>query len=299
MAPVVAVVGPTATGKSALGIALAHQLGGEVINADSMQLYKGMDIGTAKLTIEERDGVPHHLLDLWDVTKTASVADYQVLCRTLIDELLARDVTPILVGGSGLYIRAALDQIEFPGADAMVRARLEAEAETGGAPALHAKLAVVDPAAAAAIAPENARKIVRALEVIEVTGKPFTTTLPSYDNAVYETTYVGVDLDTEMLDERIEQRVELMFAHGLEDEVRRLEAQGLRDGFTAPRALGYAQLLAHFDGKLTLEQARSQTVQTTRRFVRRQRSWFRRDPRITWLDAKGPVTDAAVTLITA
>jgi tRNA dimethylallyltransferase len=297
MKRVVAVVGPTATGKSALGVALAKELGGEVINADSMQLYRGMDIGTAKLPMEQRAGVTHHLLDVWEVTQTASVADYQNRSRLVIDELLARDVVPVLVGGSGLYVRAALDAISFPGTDAALRSALEAELATLGAAALHARLAEVDPAAAAAIAPENGRKIVRALEVVALTGEPFTTTLPSYDAASYDAIYVGVDLDTELLDERIRQRVEAMFDAGLEAEVRALEAAGLRQGPTASRALGYAQLLGVFDGRLDLDEARAETVRATRRFVRRQRSWFRRDPRISWLDGGENPTERAFALV--
>lgn len=285
MPRVVAVVGPTATGKSALGIALAKQLGGEVVNADSMQLYRGMDIGTAKLTDEQREGVPHHLLDIWDVTQTASVADYQQRARGRIDELLSRGVTPVLVGGSGLYVRAVLDPITFPGTDAALRAELEAELASLGSGALHARLAAADPAAAAAISPANGRKIVRALEVVALTGGPFTAALPSYDECVYDALHIGLDLDTPTLDQRVERRVETMFAAGLEAEVRGLERAGLREGVTASRALGYAQLLAVLDGRMTLSGARADTVRATRRFVRRQRSWFRRDPRIRWLDA--------------
>ncbi|MGN6474783.1 MAG: tRNA (adenosine(37)-N6)-dimethylallyltransferase MiaA [Mycobacteriales bacterium] len=285
MAQLVAVVGPTATGKSALGIAIAQHLGGEVVNADSMQLYRGMDIGTAKLTESEREGVSHHLLDIWDVTRTASVADYQQRARECIDELLGRGVTPVLVGGSGLYIRAVIDPISFPGTDAAVRASLEAEVASRGSAALHARLAEQDPAAAAAISPANARKIVRALEVIALTGKPFTAALPSYDEHAYNAIQIGLDLDTGVLDERIERRVEVMFDAGFEAEVRKLDGEGLREGVTASRALGYAQLLAVIDGRLSLATARADTVRATRRFVRRQRSWFRRDPRIQWLDA--------------
>lgn len=281
---VVAVVGPTATGKSALGIAIARQLGGEVINADSMQLYRGMDIGTAKLPVAERGGVPHHLLDIWEVTQTASVAEYQQRGRACIDELLARGVTPVLVGGSGLYLRAVLDQIEFPGTDAQVRAALEAEVEARGSATLHARLTEVDPAAASAIAPENARKIVRALEVIAVTGRPFTAALPAYDAPVYDAVQLGLDLPTPALDLRIERRVEVMIENGLLEEVRGLDSAGLRRGVTASRALGYAQMLAVLDSRITMEQARAQTAQGTRRFVRRQRSWFRRDPRIQWFE---------------
>jgi len=295
--PVVAVVGPTATGKSALGIAIAKAIGGEVINADSMQLYRGMDIGTAKLTVAEREGVPHHLLDIWEVTQTASVADYQNRARLLIDELRARDVTPVFVGGSGLYVRAALDAISFPGTDADLRAELEVELDAVGAAAMHARLAQVDPAAAIVIAPENGRKIVRALEVVQLTGEPFTTALPSYDAATYDAIYLGLDLATPALDQRVEQRVEAMFDAGLEAEVRALEGQELRTGFTASRALGYAQLLGYFDGRFSLDQARKETIRATRRYVRRQRSWFRRDPRINWLDAAGNPTEGALSLV--
>jgi tRNA dimethylallyltransferase len=294
---VIAVVGPTATGKSALALALAHRLGGEVINADSMQLYRGMDIGTAKLAPSEREGVAHHLLDIWDVTQTASVAEYQERGRACIEQLLARDVTPVLVGGSGLYVRAVLDRIEFPGTDAVVRAELEAELATAGAPALHQRLAAVDPAAASAIAAANGRKIVRALEVIAVTGKPFTAALPAYDAPVFDALQIGLDLPTADLDERINRRVEGMVEQGLVDEVRALEANGLRDGVTASRALGYAQLLAAFDGRIAMDEAVTQTARATRRFVRRQRSWFRRDPRIHWFEPSSTVVDHIVGLM--
>jgi tRNA dimethylallyltransferase len=294
---VIAVVGPTATGKSALAIALAHRVGGEVINADSMQLYKGMDIGTAKLAPAEWDGVAHHLLDVWDVTQTASVAGYQEVGRACIDELLARGVTPVLVGGSGLYVRAVLDRIEFPGTDAAVRADLEGELAMVGAPAMHTRLASVDPAAASAIAPANGRKIVRALEVIALTGKPFTAALPAYDTPVYDVVQIGLDLPTAALDDRINVRVATMLDRGLVAEVRRLEAHGLRDGVTASRALGYAQVLAALDGRITMKDAALRTAQATRRFVRRQRSWFRRDPRIHWHEPGANVVDDLLQLI--
>ncbi|HEX3823344.1 MAG TPA: tRNA (adenosine(37)-N6)-dimethylallyltransferase MiaA [Mycobacteriales bacterium] len=291
MPRVIAVVGPTATGKSALAVALGNRLGGEVINADSMQLYRGMDIGTAKLTPVERDGVPHHLLDIWDVTQTASVADYQQRGRDCIEELLARHVTPVIVGGSGLYVRALLDRIEFPGTDPALRADLEADLATLGARRLHERLATVDPAAAQAIAPENGRKIVRALEVIALTGEPFTAALPAYDAPHYDAVQIGLDLPTAALDARISQRVETMLGKGLVEEVRELEAAGLRRGVTASRALGYAQILGWIDGRLTIAQAIAETAQTTRRFVRRQRSWFRRDPRISWIDPAAAIDD--------
>ncbi|WP_010469391.1 tRNA (adenosine(37)-N6)-dimethylallyltransferase MiaA [Streptomyces somaliensis] len=279
---VIAVVGPTAAGKSDLGVHLARELGGEVVNADSMQLYQGMDIGTAKLTHEERGGIPHHLLDVWDVTETASVAEYQRLARAEIDRLLAEGRTPVLVGGSGLYVRGAIDALEFPGTDPVVRARLEAELEESGSGALHARLAAADPAAARAILPGNGRRVVRALEVIEITGRPFTANLPGHDS-VYDTIQIGVDVDRPELDARITARVDRMWEAGLVDEVRALEERGLREGRTASRALGYQQVLAALAGECTQQEARDETVRATKRFARRQDSWFRRDPRVHWL----------------
>jgi tRNA dimethylallyltransferase len=290
---VVTVVGPTAAGKSALSIALAHELGGEVVNADSMQLYRGMDIGTAKLTPAERDGVPHHLLDIWDVTFPAAVAEYQELARAAIDDIAARGRVPLLVGGSGLYIRAVLEEFEFPGTDPAVRARLEEELSLSGAASLHDQLRARDPEAAAKILPSNGRRIVRALEVIELTGQPFTASLPA-PTPHYPSVQIGVDRDAAVLDDRIAARVDLMWEQGLLDEVRGLIPRGLREGRTAGRALGYQQALAEIDGSLSSDEARADTVRGTRRFVRRQRSWFRRDPSITWLDAAAPtlVADA-------
>ncbi|MFB4193314.1 tRNA (adenosine(37)-N6)-dimethylallyltransferase MiaA [Streptomyces carpaticus] len=283
---VIAVVGPTAAGKSDLGTALARRLGGEVINADSMQLYRGMDIGTAKLTEAERAGVPHRLLDIWDVTVTASVAEYQRLARAEIDRLLAAGRTPVLVGGSGLYVRGVLDRLEFPGTDPAVRARLEAELEAAGSGPLHARLAAADPAAAAAILPGNGRRIVRALEVIEITGRPFTANLPASgeDAGHYRALQIGIATDRPALDARIAARVDRMWAAGLVEEVRGLEHAGLREGRTASRALGYQQVLAALAGECTEEEARTETVRATRRFARRQETWFRRDPRVHWLD---------------
>ena len=288
MRPVLAVVGPTATGKSELAIALATRVGGEVVNADSMQLYRGMDIGTAKVPPDERR-VPHHLLDVWPVTKSAAVAEYQQLARATIADVHARGRVPVLVGGSGLYLRGALDDLEFPGESPEIRARRYADLAERGARALHAELAERDPTAAAAILPTNGRRIVRALEVIELTGRPFTATMPGFES-VYDTTFVG--LDREDLDERVASRVDRMIELGFVAEVRELLGAGLRDSPTAGKALGYAQLLAVLDdrGHLVgdLRGAVEATVRATRRFVRRQRSWFRRDPRITWLDAAGP-----------
>ncbi len=278
---VIAIVGPTAAGKSALSLGLATALGGEVINCDSMQFYRGMDIGTAKLPVHERAGVPHHLLDIWPVTRTATVAEFQTLARDAIADVAARGRIPMLVGGTGLYLRAVLEEFAFPGTDPDVRAALEARLAAEGPGALHAELADRDPAAAAAILPSNGRRIVRALEVMEITGEPFTASLP-HPTPRYASVQIAVDRDD--LDERTERRVTQMWTAGLVDEVRGLVPQGLREGLTASRALGYQQVLAYLDGSMTEEEAFTATVVGTRRFVRRQRSWFRRDPAITWLD---------------
>jgi tRNA dimethylallyltransferase len=288
---VIAVVGPTATGKSALSIALAHELGGEVVNADSMQLYRGMDIGTAKLTPAERDGVPHHVLDVWDVVEPASVAGYQTMARAAVAEIAGRGRVPILVGGSGLYVRAVLEEFEFPGTSDVVRTRLESDLSELGPSVLHGRLRERDPVAAEKILPSNGRRIVRALEVIELTGRPFTASMPA-PTPFYESVQIGVDRDTAPLDARIAERVEQMWAAGLVAEAGGLA--GLREGRTAGRALGYQQALAQLDGTLTEAEAIDDTIRGTRRFVRRQRSWFRRDPRITWLDGASPtlVADA-------
>jgi tRNA dimethylallyltransferase len=284
----VAVVGPTATGKSDVGVWLARRLGGEVINADAMQLYRGMDIGTAKLTLAQRAGVPHHQLDVLDVTETASVAAYQRHARRTVEELLAAGKTPVIVGGSGLYVQALLDDLEFPGTDPEIRARFEAELGSVGATTLHARLAQLDPAAAAAILPGNERRIVRALEVIELTGRPFSATLPTPGPPRYDTLLVGLDREIAELDERVDRRVELMFEAGLVDEVRALLDVGLREGRTAGRALGYQQVVAALDTDDDFAAAATETAKATRRFVRRQRSWFRRDKRINWLAAARP-----------
>ncbi|WP_067968914.1 tRNA (adenosine(37)-N6)-dimethylallyltransferase MiaA [Nocardiopsis trehalosi] len=301
---VVAVVGATAAGKSDLAVELALRLGAggapaEAVNADSMQLYRGMDIGTAKLSPAERRGVPHHLLDVWDVTATANVAEYQRMARAAIDGLRERGGTPVLVGGSGLYVRGALDDLDFPGTDPAVRARLEAElADLGPAP-LHARLAGRDPAAATAILPTNGRRIVRALEVIELTGRPFTATLPEHVSR-YPCVQIGLEVPRPELDARIELRVDRMWRAGLVEEVRGLEKAGLREGRTASRALGYAQVLRFLAGEYGEDEARAETVRATRRFARRQDSWFRRDPRIHWLPYDAPdLADRALALIAA
>ncbi|SDF29533.1 tRNA (adenosine(37)-N6)-dimethylallyltransferase MiaA [Pseudonocardia oroxyli] len=284
----VCVVGPTATGKSDLSLDLAEALDGEVVNADAMQLYRGMDIGTAKLPVAERRGVPHHQLDVLDVTEAASVAAYQRHARETIEDLLARGRTPVLVGGSGLYVQAVVDELEFPGTDPEIRGRWERELAAVGAPALHRRLAEVDPAAAANVLPGNGRRIVRALEVVELTGRPFRATLPGQRVPRYDAVLIGVDRQTTELDERIERRVALMLEQGLVEETRALLERGLREGRTASRALGYQQVVAALDGACSLAEAAADTVRATRRFVRRQRSWFRRDPRVHWLDGADP-----------
>jgi tRNA dimethylallyltransferase len=294
----VVVLGPTATGKSDLGVALALRLGGEVLNADAMQLYRGMDIGTAKLTVPERQGVPHHLLDVLEVTEAASVAAYQRQARVRVEELLAGGRTPVLVGGSALYLRAVLDDLTFPGTDAGVRARLEAELAAEGPAALHRRLAELDPPAAAAVLVGNGRRIVRALEVIEITGRPFTANLPVPGPPRWDAVLLGLDLDTTVLDERIDRRVTAMFDAGLVEEVRGLLDRGLRDGPTASRAVGYQQVVAALDGRCTLDEAAQDTARATRRLVRRQRSWFRRDDRIRWLDSAADPLDAALRTLT-
>ena len=282
----IAVVGPTASGKSALGIALAHEFGGEVVNVDSMQLYRGMDIGTAKLPVEEREGITHHLLDIWDVTKTASVAEYQALAVATVEEIMARGKMPVLVGGSMLYVQSLIDAWSFPPTDPTVRARYEARLEEIGVDALHAELAEVDPEAASIIEDKDPRRTVRALEVIELTGKPFKASQPPKNAPPrWGTRILGLRTNAEWLNPRIELRTRMMFEQGLIDETRALVKDGLVRNSTAGRAIGYAQVLAMFDGDLTEEEALEQTITGTRRYVRRQRSWFNRDPRTQWLDA--------------
>ncbi|TCK25262.1 tRNA (adenosine(37)-N6)-dimethylallyltransferase MiaA [Pseudonocardia endophytica] len=300
--PLVAVVGPTATGKSDLGLELAMHLGGEVVNADAMQLYRGLDVGTAKLPPGERRGVPHHQIDVLDVTETASVAAYQRHARADIEALRAAGRTPVLVGGSGLYVQAVLDPLEFPGTDPELRASLEAELAADGPHALHRRLAGQDPAAAAEVLPSNGRRIVRALEVIALTGGPFRATLPRATEPLYDAVLLGVDRDVASLDDRVAVRVDRMLSSGLLAETRALLPLGLRDGRTASRALGYRQVLDALDAAdpPDLAWVREETVRATRKFVRRQRSWFRRDKRIHWLDGADPsLLDRALAHVTA
>lgn len=295
MSLVVAVVGPTATGKSDLGIALARALGGEVVNTDAMQLYRGMDIGTAKVPLDERRGVPHHLLDVLEPSQDATVADYQQRARTTLRDLDARGARAVAVGGSGLYVRALLDHMEFPGTDPDLRARLEERVEREGSRALHAELAAADPVAAEGIGPRNARRVVRALEVIALTGRPYSASLPQH---VYEVpaVQVGLDCDRPTLDARVAGRVDRMWAAGLVGEVEELLARGL--GRTASRAVGYAEVAAMLRGELTEQEARDATTAGTRRLARKQMGWFGRDPRVHWLDAQDPdLVERALDLV--
>jgi tRNA dimethylallyltransferase len=283
--PVIAVVGPTGSGKSDLAVALALELDGEVINADSMQFYRGMDIGTAKITEAERKGVPHHLLDILDVTDEASVSDFQQRSRALIAGIHARGKRAILAGGSGLYVRAALDVLEFPGTDPAVRGRLEAELAAEGPAPLRARLAAVDPVSAGRLGDE--RRVIRALEVFELTGRPFSSFMPTREY-FQPAIQIGLEVDREQLRERLALRVHAMVAAGLLEEVRGLDAAGLRRGRTAPRALGYAQFLRVLDGGTDQAQAAEETIVATRQFARRQLTWFRADPRIHWLGWQDP-----------
>jgi tRNA dimethylallyltransferase len=289
---VIAVVGPTGSGKSDLAVSLALELDGEVLNADSMQFYRGMDIGTAKITAAERRGVPHHLLDTLDVTEEASVSDFQQQARALIADIHARGKRAILAGGSGLYIRAALDVLDFPGTDPALRRRLEAELESTGPAPLRARLEAVDPVSAGRLG--DARRIIRALEVHELTGRPFSSFMPTREY-FQPAVQIGLAVDREELRERLARRVHTMVERGLLDEVRHLDAAGLRRGRTAPRALGYAQFLKVLDGGADVGKAAEETIVATRQFARRQLTWFRADPRIQWLDWQDPelVTKAA------
>lgn len=279
--PVIAVIGPTGTGKSDLSIAIARELGGEIVNADALQFYRGMDIGTAKLSVAERGGIPHHLLDIMDVREEASVARFQADARRTFDEIRSRGAVPILVGGSGLYVRAALDEIDFPPTDPEVRQRLELEAREHGPGPLARRLAAVDPASAARNLDE--RRMIRALEVYEISGKPFSSFMPEREYHA-PAVQIGLNLDRALLHQRLELRVAKMQELGLLDEVRRLDAAGLREGKTASRAIGYAQFLAVLDGTMDQAEAAEKTVIATRQFARRQVTWFNADERVQWFD---------------
>lgn len=283
--PLIALVGATATGKTALSVALAQALRGEVINADSMQFYRGMDIGTAKASVTERQGVAHHLLDIYDLNVEASVATFQHLARQKITDIRARDHAPILTGGSGLYVRAALDTLEFPPTDAQLRQQLTDQVAEDGTAALTAELRRVDPQSADRL--HDARRIIRAVEVHRLTGRPFSSYMPTrqYHSMMPPVLQVGLRIDRAVLHDRIAQRVHHMIDQGWLEEVQRLQAQGLADAPTASRAIGYKQMLAHLAGELTLSEAIEATIVATRRFARRQETWFKADPRVRWIDA--------------
>ena len=287
--PLVIICGPTATGKSDLALEVAEKFNGEVINADSMQLYRGMDIGTAKLTIAQRREIPHHLLDILSVKEDASVAQYQSLARAAIDEIQSRGKVAIVVGGTGLYIKSIIDEMNFPETDPVLRKKLEDEAELLGTAELYSRLRLLDPEAAAAIEPGNTRRIIRALEVIEVTGKPYSANLPSDTSIRFpDALHIGLAMERSSLAPRIEARVHRMFDQGLVDEVRELVAQGLLEGTTAQRAIGYAQAIALIDGEISQSQAIEETIVATRQYVRRQETWFKRDQRIQWIGEDEP-----------
>lgn len=282
--PLIIICGATATGKSDLALEVADKFNGEIINADSMQLYRGMDIGTAKLSPQERRGIPHHLLDILDVVQDASVAQYQVQARSAVDEIRGRDKAAIIVGGTGLYIKSIIDEMNFPETDPEIRTRLEDEAEQLGAAELFNRLRLADPDAAAAIEPANTRRIIRALEVIEVTGKPYSANLPSDVSLRYpDAFHFGLAMERSSLAPRIEARVHRMWSQGLVDEVKTLIPQGLLLGSTAQRAIGYAQVIAMLAGDMTEEKAIEETIVATRQYVRRQETWFKRDQRIQWI----------------
>lgn len=295
---VVAITGPTASGKTALSVQLAQRLHGQIINADSVQLYRGMDIGSAKPTLSERAGIEHHLIDVLDVHEEANVSQFQRHARSAIDQVAAQDALPILVGGSSLYQRAVLDDLRFPGTDRQVRDRWEKQLRLRGSAELHAELARRDAHAAEQILPSNGRRIVRALEVIELTGQPFSATMPGYSSIYRNVVLIGLAIEREVLDQRITARVEQMWQAGFVDEVRRLSAAGLADSPTASRALGYQQILAMLRGDISENEAMEQTVAGTKKFARRQERMFTKDPRVHWVAYDQPdLVDHAVRLV--
>jgi len=294
----IVICGATATGKSDLAVSLANEIGAEIINADSMQLYRGMDIGTAKLSLEEREGIEHHLLDVLEVTEDATVAWYQDKARTAIAEIHSRGKSAVIVGGTGLYIKAILDDLNFPDTDPAVRERLNAEAEEFGVAQLFERLRLLDPAAAAAIDIQNVRRVIRALEVIEITGQPFTANLPREDSSLYpDALQFGLVMDREKLTERIDHRVDLMWEKGLVAEVDALLVAGINQGTTARRALGYAQVISMRNGEISEEQAKEETKRATRQYARRQETWFSRDVRIKWISPIQPRLETVIEKI--
>jgi tRNA dimethylallyltransferase len=302
-AQLLAIVGPTGTGKSELAIRVAEALQdngqqAEIVNADAMQLYRGMDIGTAKLPIAELRGTLHHLIDVLDVTEESTAAEYQKLARAKILEIQARGAVPILVGGSMLYVAAVLNNFEFPARDKELRARLEQELVELGPNAMHQKLVELDASAASRIDPENGRRIVRALEIVTLTGEPFAAALPDEIESWQEVLEIGLRMDREILVARLEERVRGMWARGMVEETKGLISKGLRESVTAGYAIGYAQAIAQIDGELSQEQAIESTAKLTQKYARRQMSWFKRDNRINWLDALDPeVTNLAIELV--
>ena len=285
----VVIAGATATGKSSLSVQLAHALDAEIINADSMQVYRGMDIGTAKISAEDREGIPHHMLDVLDVNQDSTVAWYQVRAREVIDEIHSRGKNVVMVGGTGLYIKAVIDELNFPDTDPMVRHTLNKEAEALGIDAMFARLEKLDPAAAIAIDRANLRRIIRALEVIEITGKPFTANLPREESIRYpDARQFGLVMDRELLSTRIDERVNAMFEEGFVEEVQKLIPGGLLEGRTAQRALGYSQIVSHLQGEVSLDAAIEETKRATRQYARRQETWFSRDARIKWISTRQP-----------
>jgi len=285
----VVIAGATATGKSSLSVQLAHAIDAEIINADSMQVYRGMDIGTAKISVEERQGIPHHMLDVLDVNQDSNVAWYQVRAREVIDEIHSRGKNVVMVGGTGLYIKAVIDELNFPDTDPMVRHTLNKEAEELGIDAMFARLEKLDPAAAIAIDRANLRRIIRALEVIEITGKPFTANLPREESIRYpDARQFGLVMDRELLSTRIDERVNAMFEEGFVEEVQKLIPGGLLEGRTAQRALGYSQIVSHLQGEVSLDAAIEETKRATRQYARRQETWFSRDARIKWISTRQP-----------
>lgn len=295
----IVICGATATGKSDLAVALAKEIKGHIINADSMQLYKGMDIGTAKLSIEERQGIPHHLIDVLSVREEASVAQYQIDARSIIDQLLEQSTPAIVVGGTGLYIKSILDDLNFPDTDPEVREKIAKQADELGVDLMHERLAKLDPAAAAAIPKENVRRVVRALEVIELTGRPYTANLPRAGSTKYpKARQFGLVMERETLQERIDLRVDRMWDQGLVKEVRDLLKEDLLEGRTAQAALGYAQVIKFAQGLMSEEEAKEETKRATRQYARRQETWFSRDERITWMK-KAPASQLVESIISS
>jgi tRNA dimethylallyltransferase len=300
MSKLIIITGATATGKSDLAVAVAKELKAEIISADSMQLYKGMDIGTAKLTLEERKAIPHHLLDAVSVKEDVSVSWYQEVAREKIDQIRNQGKNVVVVGGTGLYIKAILDDLNFPETDPDIREKLSAEAEKIGGDAMHERLSKIDPAAGLAIPKENVRRVVRALEVIEITGKPFTAVLPRVDSSKYpDAMQFGLAMNRETLDARIDNRVSRMWDLGFVDEVESLIDNGILEGRTAQAAIGYAQIIRMKHGEFDDAFAREDTARATRQYARRQETWFSKDLRITWLSATSNLSERTDSVLQA